>query len=369
MKRLPTFLVLFLCAATSLSAQVVIPADRFPTALGDSFVSFTNHDAMTVSYDTSATFWDFSTGPKSDTSVTAIIPRSRTPDPDSFPLAQLYDRTFLLRDTTSVYLYGVKFADSLFGYGASYWDTTPPGQYRIFRFLPDMKMYPFPLQAGASWTSIDSIPVGTYMGFRVVLFDTSYGRVLKEGTVTVPYGGPSPCLMMRSSRRGLIKLRPINLIVDTVYQETAEWLVPDWGAAVTISSAGKDSSWPITSAAAGGFTRLWQLLHVGVEENASHLTPHAALALGPAFPNPMRDHTVIPFSYPLSRTPSPSALSIYDPVGRLVCVLTPHASRFTPQGFVWDGLDEGGKPVGSGVYFYRLEAGSFVATRKLVVVR
>ena len=36
---------------------------------------------------------------------------------------------------------------------------------------------------------------------------------------------------------------------------------------------------------------------------------------------------------------------------------------------VWDGRDDRGHAVANGVYLYRLEAGSFVATRKLAVLR
>jgi hypothetical protein len=362
------FLLIFsLIATANIWAQVVIPASRFPTALGDSFVSFTNRNAVTVNFDPGANSWDFSSGPQNDTAVMTSIPRARAPQPDSFPQAQLFIRDFLLRDTAATYFYGGKTTDSLYIYGVSVPDT-PPGHYVILRFLPDRKAYPFPLQAGVTWTSIDSVPLGTLSGFRMVLFDTSYGRVLKEGTVTAPNGGPFPCLLTRVSRRGLMRLRPVNIILDTVYQETAEWLVPDWGVAVTIYSSESDSSWPITQAVGGGFSRLWKLIHVGVEEQtprASRFTPYG---LGPAFPNPMRDHTVIP-SYPASDIRHPLSLAIYDASGRSVRILTSHQSGVTSHSFVWDGRDDAGQPVGSGVYFYRLEAGSFSATQKLVVVR
>ena len=35
----------------------------------------------------------------------------------------------------------------------------------------------------------------------------------------------------------------------------------------------------------------------------------------------------------------------------------------------WDGVDANGRSVANGVYFYRMDAGSFNATKKLVVLR
>jgi flagellar hook assembly protein FlgD len=35
----------------------------------------------------------------------------------------------------------------------------------------------------------------------------------------------------------------------------------------------------------------------------------------------------------------------------------------------WDGRNDAGEAVGSGVYFYRLKTGQFVDTRKMVLVK
>jgi len=109
----------------------------------------------------------------------------------------------------------------------------------------------------------------------------------------------------------------------------------------------------------------------GVEDGprASSLAPDAArFSLGPACPNPLRDQTAIPFSSPLSLDPYPLTLSLYDAQGRLLRELSLHLSTHGHRAFVWDGKDSRGRPVPSGIYFYRPSSGS-VTTGKLVVIR
>ena len=36
---------------------------------------------------------------------------------------------------------------------------------------------------------------------------------------------------------------------------------------------------------------------------------------------------------------------------------------------VWNGLDNDGRPVGSGVYFYRLKAGAFEQSRRMTILK
>ena len=83
-------------------------------------------------------------------------------------------------------------------------------------------------------------------------------------------------------------------------------------------------------------------------------------------PNPFNPTTLIRFG--LSK-PGHVSLRVYDAAGRRVRTLvdaTRPAGRHTIE---WDGMNDRRQPVASGIYFYRLTAGSFVETRKMVMVR
>ena len=84
------------------------------------------------------------------------------------------------------------------------------------------------------------------------------------------------------------------------------------------------------------------------------------------YPNPFNPETVIPFSLPRS---TEIDLSIYNVLGQRVKTL--YQSRLSAGAYsaVWDGLDNNGKRVSSGVYFSRLTANDFTAVRKLLLLK
>ena len=84
-----------------------------------------------------------------------------------------------------------------------------------------------------------------------------------------------------------------------------------------------------------------------------------------SYPNPFTGSTVIAFS---SAAGGRVEIAIFDVTGRRVKCLV---SEVRPAGLhevTWDGRDEGGARVSSGVYFYRFKTGSFSAVRKMLVL-
>ena len=84
-------------------------------------------------------------------------------------------------------------------------------------------------------------------------------------------------------------------------------------------------------------------------------------------PNPFNPQTTI--VYELERT-GPVWLRVHDLSGRLVRTLV--AGTVIESGVrqvVWRGEDDAGRAVAAGVYFYRIEATGFSATRRMVLIR
>ena len=96
--------------------------------------------------------------------------------------------------------------------------------------------------------------------------------------------------------------------------------------------------------------------------------PEAPLAtyLDQNFPNPFNPETNIYFGL---KQPADVSLKIYDVSGRLVRTLVREGRPAGIYKETWDGIDNRGASVASGVYFYKLKAGSFSDTRKMVLAR
>ncbi len=108
------------------------------------------------------------------------------------------------------------------------------------------------------------------------------------------------------------------------------------------------------------------------ESDESQAAPSANRpALRQNFPNPFNPETWIP--YQLDR-PSFVNIRIYRSTGEIIRTLD---LGYRDPGFYvdrtkaahWDGTDDTGQIVSSGIYFYTIQAGEFAATRKMIVAR
>ena len=94
--------------------------------------------------------------------------------------------------------------------------------------------------------------------------------------------------------------------------------------------------------------------------------PGMATALHPNHPNPFNPSTTI--RYELAAA-GDVRLRVFDAAGRLVRTLVDAREGAGAHDVVFDGRDDAGRPMASGVYFYRLDAGSATQTRKMVLLK
>jgi len=91
-----------------------------------------------------------------------------------------------------------------------------------------------------------------------------------------------------------------------------------------------------------------------------------AFSLAQNAPNPFNSNTVIRFALP---QPSQVELTIYNLLGQPVAVLVQGPSAAGTFSVRWDGRDQAGHELTSGVYLYQLRAGEYTAVRKLLLLQ
>jgi hypothetical protein len=89
-------------------------------------------------------------------------------------------------------------------------------------------------------------------------------------------------------------------------------------------------------------------------------------ALAQNVPNPSVAGTQIRYE---TARPAMVTIKVYNALGKEVCTLVDGAKGPGQHSAYWDGRNRRGERVTSGVYFYKMEAGAFSATRKMLVLR
>jgi hypothetical protein len=92
----------------------------------------------------------------------------------------------------------------------------------------------------------------------------------------------------------------------------------------------------------------------------------ATFELLQSYPNPFNNQTMI--GYRLS-TPSRVSLTIYNVLGQKVRTLVSDKMQHGMVSVAWDGKDDQGKDLSSGIYFYRLQSDQFSETKRMVLLK
>ena len=91
-----------------------------------------------------------------------------------------------------------------------------------------------------------------------------------------------------------------------------------------------------------------------------------SFALEQNYPNPFNPGTWLRFGLPTASTVN---LTVYNLLGQEVSTVISGELEAGVHSVYWDGSSSAGHQVSSGIYFYRLEANDFVATKKMMLLK
>ncbi len=111
-----------------------------------------------------------------------------------------------------------------------------------------------------------------------------------------------------------------------------------------------------------------QALPLAPESGSPGAALPRAFCLGANVPNPFNPSTTISYSLG-GEAPLPVRLNVFNVRGQIVATLVDRVVAPGQYTVNWDGRGRGGEQLSSGVYFYRLRAGDFSFTRKMVLLK
>ena len=166
---------------------------------------------------------------------------------------------------------------------------------------------------------------------------------------------------------------------NVYYRSVAGWVSLPWECAGSRSlrkdfAFGLFVNWAVDEAYS--WDRIFGTVEMFREQVTAGLTacvsavdevPAARQVLEQNVPNPFNPLTRIAFDLP---EPEAVSLRVFDVAGRLVRVLI--GGEVYGEGHheaVWNGRDDRGRQLASGTYFYRLTAGSYTETKRMVLVK
>ena len=84
------------------------------------------------------------------------------------------------------------------------------------------------------------------------------------------------------------------------------------------------------------------------------------------FPNPFNPVTTLRYDLPETGLVN---ITIYDMLGRQVKTLINQTQDAGYKSVIWDATNDYGKPVSAGIYLYQIQAGEYISTKKMVLLK
>jgi hypothetical protein len=234
-------------------------------------------------------------------------------------------------------------------------------------------------QNGTTPTGAELNKIATFRRAWEDYFEQSVdGRFAVNTSITQTY----PVGLLRGRVKDMVTKEALDVAIVQSQERGFEQFLPTGGDYVFRYMANENSGATETATVAAAVPGYWprmiqvevpyggevqvdlELIAIatGIEE-----TPlPGSTTLYPNYPNPFNPETLIRYSIP---RPGNVFAAVYDARGGLVKTLVNRTMIKGEHEVAWDGRDERGIEVGSGVYFVRLVAGDGVRSRKIVLLK
>jgi hypothetical protein len=84
------------------------------------------------------------------------------------------------------------------------------------------------------------------------------------------------------------------------------------------------------------------------------------------YPNPFNPITTLHYDLPENSFVN---ITIYDMLGRKIKTLINETQDASYRSIIWDATDNNGEPVSAGIYLYQIQAGEYMQTKKMVLLK
>jgi hypothetical protein len=361
-RKVLTFaLVLVLVPAFQASAQTVISTNNFKPAPGTDFQNMIDNsmDAAFYGSVTSGTggpmLWDFSSQTYVDGEIQHSVDYATAPSIDSFPGVNLVFLTVVGTDSLWQMLQSTPGLFWQKGMVAHFSD----GE-QIMSYQESTADWTFPVSYGNNWVAYRKNTT-VMEPMSIVYYDSTYFRADAWGTAK--YLSKSvPCLRVRGHERMVTNTYVGTMLINSVVNESFStyFVAAGYDVIATVSDLGALASPQYTGCASRDFIN--QV--TGVAEDRS--TVPESYGLDQNYPNPFNPATQMRFSLPRN---THVRLTVYNVLGRQVKTLVDEPLAAGSYVADWDGTDAGGAKVASGIYLYRVDAGQFSETKKMVLLK
>ncbi len=226
-----------------------------------------------------------------------------------------------------------------------------------------------------------------YLGYTTKLGGTLYANFtatselsvapVADGTQEYPYPKPYPnwtTVDLRSFNISVEKDFVVEFPYESPYPDSKNRLLatykPSTGEEHTITYRASTAKWGYTGVAGKenyswvGLIRAYISLVTDVNE-VVELLP-TAYTLEQNYPNPFNPSTIISYNLPKAGNVQ---IKIFDALGREVRSLINEEKSAGKYNIAWNARDNYGGKISSGVYFYTINSGDFVQTKKMVLMK